>query len=281
MALVLSTRAHRALAFAVCASLIFLLKGNSADAGTIPAACSVHAPWGAPEWKASDLTLTLLCRPGYVAIHDDKKLVPDYVAWILTADKALGCLPRKDAFAPDPDLPQGQRAELADYKGHAGYDRGHFAPNSDFAWDADVQRQSFYLSNMSPQASHLNQWQWENLEAATRAWALSRQTVIVMDGPIWTKSPRTIGDDHVAIPKAYWKVIVDPGTNEAQAFIMNNEPTPKGDLAPFMVTLADVEKASGITLPLPAGISKSKSVELWPIDTANFTKTKKKKCQAG
>jgi endonuclease G len=222
----------------------------------------------------------LLCRPGYVAIHDDKKLVPEFVAWVLTAEKAIGCLPRRDAFAPDPDLQPGHRAELADYKGHPGYDRGHFAPNSDFAWDADVQRQSFYLSNMSPQVSHLNQWQWENLEAATRAWALQHEALIVMDGPIWGKTPKTFGDDHVAIPQAYWKVVVDPAKNEALAFIMTNEPIPKGDLAPFMVSVADVEKQAGLELPLPLSISKSKAAELWAIDMANFTKTKKKNCQA-
>jgi endonuclease G len=280
MRLLLTRRARRALALAAFASPVLLFPGQSAGAGTIPPDCAIHSPWGAPDWKSADLTLTLLCRPGYVAIHDDRKLVPEFVAWVLTADKALGCLPRKDAFAPDPDLPAGQRAELADYKGQAGYDRGHFAPNSDFEWDADVQRQSFYLSNMSPQASHLNQWQWENLEAATRAWALSRQTLIVLDGPIWAKSPRTIGNDHVAIPKAYWKVIVDPGSNEVQAFVMNNEPTPKQDLAPFMVTVAEIENATGITLPLPAGIDKSKSAALWPIDMAGFVKAKKEKCQA-
>nr|WP_186464325.1 DNA/RNA non-specific endonuclease [Nitrospirillum amazonense] len=130
--------------------------------------------------------LTPLCRRAYVVQHDDVKLVPDFVSWRLTVEHALGCLPRKNAFAPDPDLPPGHRAELADYKGPAGvYDRGHFAPNSDFEWDAQVQRESFYLSNMSPQASHLNQWEWEALEEATRAWALDRGPLIVMDGPIW------------------------------------------------------------------------------------------------
>lgn len=245
----------------------------------IPRECKDHAPWGSPEWTKRAPTLTPLCRTGYVALHDDEKLVPQFVSWSLTSETALGCLPRKNSFAPDPDLPEGQRAELADYKGKKGYDRGHFAPNSDLAWDQDVQRESFYLSNMSPQVSHLNQWQWEALEAATRTWALERN-LIVMDGPFWDRTPKTIGENKVAIPAAYWKVVVDVDNREALAFVMKNEPTPKGDLAPFQVSIAEIEKRGAITLPLEKGISRTKMPEIWSIDTTGFMRAKKQKCHS-
>jgi endonuclease G len=169
---------------------------------------------------------------------------------------------------------------LVDYKGHAGFDRGHFAPNSDFEWDAVVEQQSFYLSNMSPQASHLNQWEWEELEAETRAWTLSHTTLIVMDGPIWAGTPNSIGPDHVAVPAAYWKVIVDPTTHDTLAFIMKNDPTPKGDLSPYVVTVAEVEKEAGFSLPLPADIDRSKVGIVWPADLSGFAKAKAQKCHA-
>jgi len=263
------------LALVVCVAPLDL-----ATAAQIPAACSAQAPWGAPTWSVGEPPLTPLCRTAYVVLHDDSKLVPEFVSWKLTADHALGCFPRKDAFAPDPDLPPGHRAELADYKGHVGFDRGHFAPNSDFEWDADVERQSYYLSNMSPQVSHLNQWEWEQLEADTRAWTLSHTTLIVMDGPIWMGTPTTIGLDHVAVPAAYWKVIVDPTTSEAFAFIMKNEPTPKADISPYLVTIAEVEKEAGFSLPLPAGIDRSKVGSLWPADLSGFARRKSQKCHA-
>ena len=158
---------------------VFLMAGL-AVAAKIPSACSAQAPRGAPVWNGNELPLTSLCRTAYIALHDDSKLVPDFVSWLLTSHNALGCFPRKDSFAPDPDLPPDRRAELADYEGqHDIYDRGHFAPNSDFAWDAEVQRESFYLSNMSPQASHLNQWEWGSLEAATRAWVITRNSLAI------------------------------------------------------------------------------------------------------
>lgn len=250
------------------------------SAAQIPPTCAALAPWGAPIWSGAEPSLTPLCRTAYVVLHDDGRLVPDFVSWHLSAEHALGCLPRKDSFKPDPDLPAGRRAELADYKGQTGvYDRGHFAPNSDFAWDADVQRQSFYLSNMSPQASHLNQWEWEMLEAATRAWAVTRGELIVMDGPIWAETTRTIGPNRVAVPAAYWKVVVDPKTNEAAGFIMQNEPTPKGDLLPYAVSLAEIERQAGFMLPLPAGIDRAKEASsVWTTDTQGFNTKKKQKC---
>jgi len=263
---------------ALILSLSSLCSASSAGAAEIPAACAMQAPWGAPTWSSTEPALTPLCRAAYVVLHDDTKLVPDFVSWQLTAEHAVGCASRVNSFAPDPDLPQGHRAELVDYKGRPGFDRGHFAPNADFAWDVDVERQSFYLSNMSPQASHLNQWEWEQLEAATRSWTLEHPALIIMDGPLWTSAPDTIGADHVAIPTAYWKVVVDVSSHEALAFVMKNEPTPKGDLAPYLVSIADIERAAGFALPLPADVDRNKTATLWNADLNAFARIKARKC---
>lgn len=259
---------------------LILLCGLAQAAG-IPKECAAHAPWGAPKWKDHEPAMAALCRQGYVALHDNTKLVPQFVSWELTPERSLGCLPRKDSFAPDPDLDGRPRAELKDYAGHKGvWDRGHFAPNADFQWDLDAQRESFYLSNMSPQASNLNQWQWEKLEAVTRAWAQTRGAIVIMDGPIWKNPIKTLGANKVGIPTAYWKVVVDPGGKEALAFIMKNVPTPKGDLEPYQVTVAEVDKAAQITVPLPAGVSRTKKYEVWDFDLAAFAKLKKQTCPA-
>src|SRR5262245_13167622 len=93
---------------------------------------------------------TPLCRKGYALSHDPARKTPIWVAEYLDKSKASGKLDRSDNFKPDPDLPVGDRAELADYKSASKkYDRGHMSAAKDNAWDADAMDQSFYLSNMT------------------------------------------------------------------------------------------------------------------------------------
>lgn len=243
----------------------------------IPTACAVHAPWGAPSYSGPAPKLIVLCRSGYVAEFNTGRLVADFVSWSLTGAHALGCLPRHNSFAPDPDLPAAFRVRPGDYRG-AAFDRGHFAPNSDFQWDEKAERESFYMSNMSPQAPHLNEWQWEQLEAATRSWALVRGPLIVMTGPIWHDPSATISRRAIAVPAAYWKVVVSLATHEIQAYIMRNIATAKGQLAPFAVSLAEIEAQSGLILPLPYRARRDDVIAPWPTDSNVLTTRKKKIC---
>jgi endonuclease G len=252
----------------------------AAPAPAIPNACSVHAPWGAPSYSGPAPQLIVLCRSGYVAEFNTQRLVADFVSWSLTASHALGCLPRRNSFAPDPDLPPASRVRPGDYRGSA-FDRGHFAPNSDFQWDEKAERESFYMSNMSPQAPHLNEWQWEQLEAATRSWALARGPLIVMTGPIWQDPSATISRRALAVPAAYWKVVISLSTLEIQAYIMRNIPIAKGQLAPFAASLAQIEAQSGLILPLPEGLKQTSISLPWPADFGAFGTHKKRACSSG
>ncbi|MDE1146715.1 MAG: DNA/RNA non-specific endonuclease [Azospirillaceae bacterium] len=115
------------------------------------------------------------------------------------------------------------------------------------------------------------------MEEVTRAWALTRGPLVVMDGPIWGATVETIGVDQVGVPAAYWKVV--DGSGQVAAFIMQNEPTAKGDLAPYAVSIAQVEAAGGLTLPLPAGVDRAAVSAVWPADTEAFQERKHSICQ--
>jgi endonuclease G len=75
-----------------------------------------------------------------------------------------------------------------------------------------------------------NRLGWEQVEAQTREWARNGLygTLYVMDGPIFGPDPKTIGADHVAVPHAYWKVIVSPSAGKGLPFIMSNGPASRG-----------------------------------------------------
>lgn len=240
--------------------------------------CTALTPWGQPTLNEAR-PVTVLCHTAYVTAHDDQRLVPDWVAWVVSPEHAIGCLSRTNNFAADPDLPPARRAKPSDYA-RSGYDQGHFAPAQDFSYSAQTEAESFYMSNMSPQLPALNRMGWEQVEAQTREWARSGSygTLHVMDGPIFGRVPKTIGADDVAVPDAYWKVVISPSTGQALAFIMPNAPVAKGDADASVVSIAEVERQAGISIPLPPGIDREQVNTAWPADLARYARVKKSAC---
>lgn len=186
----------------------------------------------------------LVRHTGYVVSHNSKWKIPNWVGYELTRREVAGNNPRDDAFAPDPDV-RGHKAELADYKG-SGYDRGHMAPAADMKWSKRVMRESFYLSNMCPQNPSLNRGDWNDLEEVVRKWAKRDSAIIVVCGPIVSKRPATIGHGKVAVPKAFFKVVLSPYSKHPSAigFIMPNE---KGNnpLRSYAKSVDEVEDVTG------------------------------------
>lgn len=154
------------------------------------------------------------------------------------------------------------------------------------AWDTAVMAESFLMTNISPQVAGLNRGEWEEGEAVTRAWAVERGDLVVMDGPIYEGAVKRFGKDQIAEPTAFWneptafwKVIVDPGAGKAVALIMDNVAIRKGDLAPFAVPVAEIERRAGLSIPLPPTVDKAAVGALWPVNLAAFAKAKRSACE--
>jgi endonuclease G len=235
--------------------------------------CAEHLPFGAPELTINAQT-TPVCHTGYVALHDDDLLIPRWVAYKLTGRHTFGCIARTNKFHPDAALPPDRRAMPSDYSG-TGFDQGHQAPAQDFAWNDDTMDDSFSMLNMAPQKPELNRQGWKRLEETVRVWAADRKELIVYVGPVLLKKNKTIGRRKVAVPREFWKVVVDPDKGEALAFIMPQKKIPATKLEPWTTSIADVERLAGVKLPLPQGIDREATPELWPAKLAGW-KTKKK-----
>lgn len=167
---------------------------------------------------------------------------------------------RGNDFRPDPEITTGS-ASLADYK-KSGYDRGHLAPAADFAFSEEAMSESFYLSNMSPQAPGLNREIWQYLEGQVRVWAKKYGRVYVVTGPVLEKPADQydyIGANKVSVPEYYYKVILAPlYENEEDAadpencknlkaigFILPNQKCPD-TFWDYAVTIDEVERRTGI-----------------------------------
>lgn len=204
--------------------------------------CQEYAAVGVPGTSGD-----LLCRKGFLLSHDSQKKTPSWVAEHLTKAKAKGALERKNSFKADPGLPVGKRSELKDYAGSV-FDRGHMAPAADMKWDKQAMDECFYLSNMVPQVGKgMNQGIWRMLEEKVRQWALKRGEVYIYTGPVYDPAKtETIGLNRVAVPVALYKVVFDPKTQEAIAFMMPNRPLVTKDMPKYIVSVREVENATGL-----------------------------------
>jgi endonuclease G len=212
-----------------------------------------------------------LCRKGFALSHHSERKTAVWVAEHLTRERMAGRLPRSDDFAPDPDLPPGKRAEVSDYK-DSNYDRGHMAPGADMRWDPEAMRQSFYLSNISPQVGpQMNRGIWKQLEEKVRRWASQRGELYVYTGPIYAPDEPliVIGANKVAAPTHFYKVIFDPVRVEAIAFIMPNTELRTENMPDYIVTVTEVEQMTGlnflgnINAVIRTIVKSQKALELW------------------
>ena len=236
--------------------------------------CSVQIPYGEPSVKNGN---PVICRTAYILEHDPVAKIPNWVAWTLTPEHAIGCADRVDAFAADASLPADKRATPADYAG-SGYDQGHLANNADMSWDPAVARESFYMSNMSPQLPNVNRGTWKNLESAERAWVYStKHAHTIYAGNIFSTTTKVIGPDKVFVPTDLYKIVIDDVTKKSYAFIIPNKEGIDADFAKFQVSVSAVEKASGITFPVPD--DKNAKNALVPVDLKTIADDKKKQCK--
>ncbi|KAG7211652.1 hypothetical protein KM043_010905 [Ampulex compressa] len=115
--------------------------------------------------------------------------------------------------------------------------RGHMAAKVDFVYGA-VQRATFWYLNAAPQWQSFNGGNWNYLEEGVRYFAGSRH----LDLDVYTGAygQMTMTDVYgrkqpihlyvngpkraLAVPRFYWKVIVDPVSNKGLAFVGLNDP---------------------------------------------------------
>ncbi|MGV3556678.1 DNA/RNA non-specific endonuclease [Larkinella arboricola] len=204
--------------------------------------------------KAVDFTLpafqggdAIIRHDGYTLRYREEYEQADWVAYPLLEDEILGDADRKnEQFQPDPMVTTGS-ALASDYT-RSGYDRGHLAPAGDFKFSKQMMRQTFYMSNISPQAPDFNRGIWRQLEEQVRVWALRDKGLYVVTGPVLRPGLPTIGKkNQVAVPEYYYKVLLYCNNPDIRmiAFLLKNEGSERS-LKQFVVPVDEVERRTGI-----------------------------------
>lgn len=213
------------------------------------------SPKGTPE--------QILKRTGYVASYNKTTLLPNWVAWHLTAERTEGSAKRSSVdFAEDTEVPE-PRATDWDYY-NSGYDRGHMCPAADNKWSKKAMEESFLFTNMCPQNGNLNRGDWNEMEMACRKWAKKYGDLYIVCGPILYKGKhKTIGKNKVVVPEAFFKVVLRTGDDpQAIGFIYKNTSgnRPKDS---YVNTVDEVERITGIDFfpSLPDDVEKKVEAE--------------------
>ena len=241
------------------------------------AACQSQAPYGFPQ---SGRTGVALCHHAYITFVDPAAKIPEWVVYTLTPDHALGCLPRTNAFAADASMPGS--ATPADYN-NTGLDRGHMGPDGDMSFDDQAENESFFMTNMAPQAGSLNRGIWKLLETSIRGWSAQlNQTFTIMVGPIYNAQDPKIGSG-VVVPHGFYKIVINDNTGEVAGWEFPHvKPYPNlgNDLTKFRVSVAQIQQDSGIKFGFPQNAHELAAGKEWVVDYGKLTAMKKAKCGA-
>ena len=166
-----------------------------------------------------------------------------WVAYRLTPEQLRGRRVRRtDDFRPDPQVATGS-AERADYR-RSGYSRGHLAPAGDMGFAPEAMSETFYYSNMSPQLAAHNGAVWRELEETSRDWIREKGPTYVVTGPIVGRRPERIGANGVAVPEAFYRVLLTEG-GEGVGFVIPHE-RQTARLESFAVAIDEVESRTGL-----------------------------------
>lgn len=191
------------------------------------------------------------------------------------AQRDTGNAKRAEDFSIDPDVPfECQQTSTKPYSPPDGvkqkYDRGHQVPANHLDSSEAAIKETNYITNILPQTLQLNRGAWLASEEIVECYR-DIDELLVMGGAIWgnnTADDYFISSHGVATPDAYWKVIVrGKGQDErAIAWIMpNSAEATRKNLDRYLVTVDEIEKATGETIPVADYAKHEKPSQSWII----------------
>jgi len=207
--------------------------------------CPEHTIHGAPISSITTNT-QYICHNNYAVHYRYDTKTAEYVVERLDKTDITGPAVRKNDFREDPKVDNAKEAQLSDYAG-APYDRGHLSPAANNRTNDKQMSESFFLTNMIPQDPGHNRGIWRILEIGVRDTALKGNDIYVISGTIYDPGYKTIGNN-LGVPTRVWKIVYNATTNQTIAFLFPNSKLSTKDLPKYVVTVDEVEAATGINV---------------------------------
>ena len=205
-----------------------------------------------------------LAKPDFSISYNNSNGTSNWVSWHLSS-AWTGDTPRCNCFKRDTDLPSNFfRAVTSDYT-NSGFDRGHICPSADRNGSADSNENTYFMTNIAPQAPDNNRRTWVNFENYLRSLILEGNEVHILAGVIGSGGTgsngfaSTIDNGNITVPDSFWKValILPNGSddinrvNTSTRVIAINVPNDQGidsDWTQFKTTVNSIENLTGYDL---------------------------------
>ncbi len=205
--------------------------------------------------KEIDLTnVEIACSEGeiinhsaYTISYNEKHEQANWVAYELTKEELNKVAKRKDKFIVDANVNTSSADKNDYYK--SGFDRGHLAPAADMCFSQKAMEESFYFSNMSPQAPSFNRGIWKKLEEQVRKWATKYSSIYIVTGGVLTENLPVIGKNEVSVPNYFYKALLINIDDNLQTigFVIPNKKH-SGSVFDFAVSIDSVEGITNIDM---------------------------------
>jgi endonuclease G len=185
------------------------------------------------------------------------------------AQRDTGNAKRAKSFYLDPNVPQECQQTSAKAYGKR-YDRGHLVPANHLDHSKIAIKQSNTMTNILPQAANMNRGAWLLTEEIVECYR-DIDELLVIGGVIWGDNPK---DDYfvkshgVKTPDAFWKVIVRGIGQDERAIawiIPNSQEAKRGQLDRYLVTVDEIERVTGETIPAADYVKHDKPSSSWMI----------------
>jgi endonuclease G len=220
------------------------------------------------DYLPTSSTKAIVTHEFYTLSYNEKYEQAEWVAYVLKKDQISNNKLKRPYFIQD-ELVKTGSADWRNYK-NSGYTRGHLLPAGDRKFNKEAFEETFLTSNISPQKGDFNGGIWNRLEQKTRYWAEKYDELYVVTGGVLSDDLKTIGEEKVAVPKYFYKILLDYTEPEVKAiaFLIPHKES-NLPLYKFVTSIDEIEKLTHIdffsALPddLENSLESSSSYKNW------------------
>lgn len=222
--------------------------------------------WLNPSFEYADNEIR-----NYTVLYDKENRVPYWIAFPMHP-MYLASGNRTDHWDFDPIIPQEYQPSLFSSWSTRDLDRGHLMASADRNATREINKTTFYFTNMCPQNQTMNGGNWATLENKVRSWTsqVAYDTLYVVTGTILPKTPEkftyTTDDngDQSVVPSYLYKALLRKNKSSGEytsiAFKMANDNS-MTHYSETAISVEELEEETGFTFFKLLPATKAKQIK--------------------